>query len=147
MDSVRSAGASIRFITDGDVAAVIQAMNPEQYGIDMYISTGGAPEGVLAAAALRCIGGFMQGRLVLDTKEKCERAAKMGVADPNRLYLVEDMAKGDVLFAMSGVTDGVMLSGVKFAENYIDTDSLVMRSSSRTVRQIKARHYDKSKFS
>lgn len=143
---VRSCGASIRFITDGDVAAIIQVMSPELYGIDMYISTGGAPEGVLASAALRCIGGFMQGRLVLDTKEKQARAAKMGVFDPDRIYLAEDMAKGDVLFAMSGVTDGNMLSGVKFAENYIDTDTLVMRSSSRTVRQIKARHYDKSKF-
>jgi len=145
--SVRSTGAAIRFIMDGDVAAVIQTMTPEKYGIDLYMSIGGAPEGVLASAALRCIGGYMQGRLVLDTKEKRERAAKMGVSDPDRIYLAEEMARGDdILFAMSGVTDGNMVSGVKFAEDYIETDTIVMRSYSHTVRRISARHYNKSKF-
>lgn len=143
---IRALGAAIKFITDGDVAAVIQTQNPEKYGIDLYMSIGGAPEGVLAAAALRCIGGFLQGRLILDTKEKRERAAVMGVRDPQRIYEAGDMAKGDVLFAASGVTNGDLLAGVKFAESYIETESLVMRSSSRTVREIKARHYDKAKF-
>ncbi|KAA6404820.1 class II fructose-bisphosphatase [Candidatus Tokpelaia sp.] len=143
---IRALGAAIKFITDGDVAAVIQTQNPEKYGIDLYMSIGGAPEGVLAAAALRCIGGFLQGRLILDTKEKRARARAMGVRDPQCIYEAADMAKGDVLFAASGVTNGDLLSGVKFAESYIETESLVMRSSSRTVRGIKARHYDMAKF-
>jgi len=143
---VRALGAAIKFINDGDVAAVIQTQNPEKYGIDLYMSIGGAPEGVLAAAALRCIGGRLQGRLVLDSGEKRERAAGMGVRDPERIYEAGDMAKGDVLFAATGVTDGDMLPGVKFAPAWVETTSLVMRSSSRTVREIKARHYDMAKF-
>lgn len=146
VESVRSTGAAIKFISDGDVAVIIQTQNPEKYGIDIYMSVGGAPEGVLAAAALRCIGGFMQTRLVLDTKEKRARAAKMGVENPDRIYKIEDMAKGDVLFSATGVTEGDLLSGVKFTKSYIDTESLVMRSGSGTVREIKARHYDKAKF-
>ena len=146
IDEVRATGAAIRLIGDGDVAAVIHTTDPEETGIDIYLGTGGAPEGVLAAAALRCTGGQMQGRLILDTPEKVARAAKMGVSDPKRIYSVYDMASGDVLFAATGVTDGNMLAGVKFTRNYIETQTIVMRSSSRTVREIIARHQDLDKF-
>ena len=101
---------------------------------------------MLAAAALRCIGGQMQGRLLLDTPEKVARAAKMGITDPKKVYRIEEMARGDVLFAATGVTDGNLLAGVKFGRNSITTDTIVMRSSSRTVREIKARHQDLDKF-
>ncbi len=146
IEAVRATGAAIRLIGDGDVAGVIHTTDPDETGIDIYLGTGGAPEGVLAAAALRCTGGQMQGRLILDTPEKVERARKMGVTDPKRIYNVLDMAKGDVLFAATGVTDGNMLAGVKFGRNSITTDTIVLRSSSRTVREIKARHQDLDKF-
>ncbi|PZN54048.1 MAG: class II fructose-bisphosphatase [Proteobacteria bacterium] len=146
IEAVRSTGAAIRLIGDGDVAGVIHTTDPDETGIDIYMGIGGAPEGVLAAAALRCIGGQMQGRLVLDTPEKIERAARMGVDDPKRVYRAEDMARGDVLFAATGVTDGNMLAGVKFGRNSITTHTIVLRSSSRTVREIKARHQDLEKF-
>ena len=146
IEQVRETGVAIRLIGDGDVAGVIHTTDPEQTGIDIYIGIGGAPEGVLAAAALRCIGGQMQGRLVLDTPEKVERARKMGVEDPNRNYTMEEMAKGDVIFAATGVTDGNMLDGVHFYKDSITTHTLVMRSSSRTVREIKATHHDLTKF-
>ncbi|RFC65618.1 MULTISPECIES: class II fructose-bisphosphatase [Mesorhizobium] len=146
IQAVRETGVAIRLIGDGDVAGVIHTTNPEETGIDIYIGSGGAPEGVLAAAALRCTGGQMQGRLILDTSEKVARAAKMGIADPNRIYQVGDMARGDVVFAATGVTDGNMLSGVKFGRNAITTHTIVLRSSSRTVREIKARHQDLEKF-
>ena len=146
IEAVRGTGAAIRLIGDGDVAGVIHTTDPEETGIDIYMGTGGAPEGVLAAAALRCIGGQMQGRLMLDTPEKVARAAKMGISDPDKVYRIEEMARGDVLFAATGVTDGNMLSGVKFGSSSITTDTIVLRSSSRTVRSIKARHQDLEKF-
>ena len=146
IEAVRATGASIRLIGDGDVAGVIHTTDPDETGIDIYLGTGGAPEGVLAAAALRCIGGQMQGRLLLNTEDKIARAAKMGISDPNRVYAMEDMARGDVLFAATGVTDGNMLSGVKFGRESIQTHTIVMRSSSGTVREIKARHQDLDKF-
>ncbi|MCO5066144.1 MAG: class II fructose-bisphosphatase [Rhizobiaceae bacterium] len=146
IEAVRDTGVAIRLIGDGDVAGVIHTTNPDDTGIDIYLGSGGAPEGVLAAAALRCTGGQMQGRLLLDTPEKVARAAKMGIADPNRVYKVGDMARGDVVFAATGVTDGNMLSGVKFGRTAITTHTIVLRSSSRTVREIKARHQDMDKF-
>lgn len=146
IEEVRATGAAIRLIGDGDVAGVIHATDPEETGIDIYMGIGGAPEGVLAAAALRCIGGQMQGRLQLNTDEKIARAARMGIADPRKKYRMEDMARGDVLFAATGVTDGNMLSGVRFGRDSIQTHTIVMRSSSRTVREIKARHQDLDKF-
>ncbi len=145
--AVREAGAAIRLIGDGDVAGVIHTTDPVETGIDIYMGVGGAPEGVLAAAALRCIGGQMQGRLILDTDEKRARAARMGVEDPNRIYHMEDMASGDVLFSATGVTDGNMLMGVKFERDYIRTDTLVMRSSTGTVRRVSAKHSHSEKFS
>ncbi|TYR31027.1 class II fructose-bisphosphatase [Mesorhizobium microcysteis] len=146
IEAVRATGASIRLIGDGDVAGVIHTTDPDETGIDIYLGTGGAPEGVLAAAALRCIGGQMQGRLQLNTDDKVARAAKMGIADPNKVYAMEEMARGDVLFAATGVTDGNMLAGVKFGRDSIQTHTIVMRSSSGTVREIKARHQDLDKF-
>ena len=142
---LRGIGCGIHLIPDGDVAGVIATTNPATT-IDIYMGTGGAPEGVLAAAALRCIGGQMQGRLQLNSEEKIARAAKMGISDPNKVYTMEEMARGDVLFAATGVTDGNMLSGVKFGRDMIQTHTIVMRSSSRTVREIKARHQDLDKF-
>src|SRR5256886_10274008 len=146
IQGVRSTGAAVRLITDGDVAGVIHCATPEETGVDMYIGTGGAPEGVLAAVALRCIGGQMQIRLILDTEEKRERARKMGVADPRMIYDLEDMVRGDCLFAATGVTTGSLLSGVKFRKDVIETETVVMRSVTRTVRYIKAEHRQLDKF-
>ncbi len=146
IEEVRATGAAIRLIGDGDVAGVIHTTDPDETGIDIYMGIGGAPEGVLAAAALRCIGGQMQGRLQLNTEDKIARARKMGIEDPMRIYTMEEMASGDVVFSATGVTDGNMLSGVRFARDAIITHTIVMRSSSRTVREIKARHQDLGKF-
>jgi len=147
IEEVRATGAAIRLIGDGDVAGVIHTTDPDETGIDLYIGIGGAPEGVLAAAALRCIGGQMEGRLQLNTPEKIARAAKMGITDPTKIYRMEEMAQGDVLFSATGVTDGNLLAGVKFSRDAISTHTIVMRSSSGTVREIKARHQDLTKFS
>src|SRR6266487_277704 len=144
---VRSTGAAVRLITDGDVAGVIHCADPDNTGVDMYIGIGGAPEGVLAAAALRCIGGQMQCRLILDSEEKRERARKMGVTDPKMIYGVEDMVRGDCLFAATGVTTGSLLTGVKFSKDgVIETETVVMRSVTGTVRYIKAEHRQLDKF-
>jgi len=144
--AVRKVGATVCLITDGDVAGVIHTAQPDSTGIDIYLGIGGAPEGVLAAAALRCIGGQMQCRLVLDTEERRVRAAKMGVTDPRKRYEIEDMVKGDCLFAATGVTDGAMLRGVKFRRDIIETETVVMRSVTGTVRRILAEHRQLAKF-
>jgi fructose-1,6-bisphosphatase II / sedoheptulose-1,7-bisphosphatase len=146
IEELRGTGAAIRLISDGDVAGIIHVAEPELTGIDIYSGIGGAPEGVLAAAALRCIGGQMQGRLVISSDEQRDRARRMGVTDIDRKYELGDMARGDVLFAATGVTDGDILSGVRFAPRAIITHSVVMRSSSGTVRWIKAEHQDLEKF-
>ncbi len=144
--AVRKVGAAVSLITDGDVAGVIHTAEPDKTGIDIYLGIGGAPEGVLAAAALRCIGGQMQTRLVIDTDEKRERAAKMGIMDPRKKYQIEDMVRGDCLFAATGVTDGRMLRGVRFGHGIIETETVVMRSASGTVRRIVAEHRKLDKF-
>ncbi len=129
------------------MAGVIHCADPDNTGVDMYIGTGGAPEGVLAAVALRCIGGQMQCRLILDSEEKRDRARKMGVNDPRMIYGIEDMAHGDCLFAATGVTTGSLLSGVKFRkDDVIETETVVMRSVTGTVRTIKAEHRQLEKF-
>ena len=143
---LRETGCAIRLIGDGDVAAIIHATNPDVTGIDIYMGTGGAPEGVLAAAALRCVGGQMQGQLILDTDEKRARASRMNQDDPDKIYDLKDLAGGDCIFAATGVTDGSLLSGVKFQRNGIVTETIVMRSSSGTVREIRARHQNPDKF-
>ena len=146
IEAVRKTGASIRLITDGDVAGVIFCTEPEKTGIDLYLGIGGAPEGVLAAAALRCVGGQMQGRLILDTEEKRQRAATMGVKDPNKKYDMAEMASGDVIVCATGVTDGGMLSGVRFGPEVIETETIVYRSITGTVRRIYGEHRELSKF-
>jgi fructose-1,6-bisphosphatase II / sedoheptulose-1,7-bisphosphatase len=135
----REAGARIMLLGDGDVAGVIAAAMPEG-GIDIYMGSGGAPEGVLAAAALRCIGGQMQGRLLYEDDSQVARAREMGVRDPQHKYSVEEMAKGDVMFAATGVTSGAMLKGVRRFSGGAFTHSMVMRSKSGTVRYIEAHH-------
>ena len=137
---LREAGCRVQLIPDGDVAGVI-ATATATTGIDMYLGIGGAPEGVLAAAALRCIGGQMQGRLLFDGEdEQKERAKRMGITDLNRKYSMLEMAKGDVMFAATGVTDGAMLKGVKRWPGGASTHSIVMRSATGTVRWIEALH-------
>ncbi|MGC1326117.1 MAG: class II fructose-bisphosphatase [Xanthobacteraceae bacterium] len=145
--AVRKAGAAVSLISDGDVAGVIHTADPDKTGIDIYLGIGGAPEGVLAAAALKCIGGQMQTRLIVDTDEKRDRVAKMGIKDPRRKYEIEDMVRGDCLFAATGVTDGRMLRGVLFGKDMIETETVVMRSASGTVRWIRAEHRKLDKFS
>jgi fructose-1,6-bisphosphatase II / sedoheptulose-1,7-bisphosphatase len=137
--SVRKAGASVRLITDGDVAGVIATTDPAT-GIDIYIGQGGAPEGVLAAAALRCVGGQIQTRLVFRKDEERAKAVKLGITDFDRKYCLMDLASGDVVFSATGVTDGSMLEGVKVGRDFVTTESVVMRSATGTVRWIKARH-------
>ena len=144
--AVRKAGAAVRFITDGDVAGVIHTADPQTTGIDIYLGVGGAPEGVLAAAALACIGGQIQGRLVLDTEEKRGRAAKMGIKDPRKKYQMEDMVRGDCVFAATGVTTGSLLKGVRFREGLVETETVVMRAATGTVRWIRAEHRQLEKF-
>ncbi|MGY2052631.1 class II fructose-bisphosphatase [Methylobacterium sp. JK268] len=144
--AIRRTGAAVRLISDGDVAGVIFTTMPEETGIDIYLGIGAAPEGVLAAGALRCIGGQMQGRLILDTQEKRDRAAKMGVQDPNRRYELEDLARGDVVVALTGVTDGALVKGVRFGRQVVQTDTIVYRSHTGTVRRIQAEHRDFDKF-
>jgi fructose-1,6-bisphosphatase II / sedoheptulose-1,7-bisphosphatase len=141
LEELRSTGCAIKLISDGDIAGIIHAVNTEETGIDIYVGSGGAPEGVLAAAALRCIGGQMQGRLMLDNDDKRERARRMGITDPNRKYRTDELASGDVLFAATGVTDGFLLDGVRFRKNDVRTATVVMRSWSRTVRWITAEHH------
>jgi fructose-1,6-bisphosphatase II / sedoheptulose-1,7-bisphosphatase len=136
---IRKAGAKVKLITDGDVAGVIETTDPAT-GVDIYIGAGGAPEGVLAAAALRCVGGQMQGRLMFRNENEKARAAKWGIKDLNRKYHLHDLVSGDVVFSATGVTDGSMLRGVHRHGNFITTESVVMRSSTGTVRWIKARH-------
>ena len=136
---VREAGARIQLISDGDVAAVIATSRPDT-GVDMYMGIGGAPEGVLAAAALRSIGGQMQARLLFDEDEQRERAKRMGIDDLNKKYVLGELAKGDVMFAATGVTDGSMLKGVRRFAGGATTHSIVMRSKTGTVRIVEAQH-------
>ncbi|HEX2430557.1 MAG TPA: class II fructose-bisphosphatase [Aestuariivirgaceae bacterium] len=138
IDAIRKVGGAIRLISDGDVAGVIHTADQDT-GIDIYLGIGGAPEGVLAAAALRCIGGQMQGRLVLKKPEERERARRMGIKDPDHKFELAELASGDVMFAATGVTDGSMLPGVRFDGSHVTTHTIVMRSATGTVRWIRNR--------
>ncbi|MFN3890682.1 MAG: class II fructose-bisphosphatase [Beijerinckiaceae bacterium] len=142
----RRVGASVRLITDGDVAGVIFTAQSETTGVDIYMGTGGAPEGVLAAGALRCVGGQMQGRLILDTEAKRERALKMGVKDPKKKYDMKELASGDVIVCATGVTTGPLLKGVKFSADIVETETVIYRSVTGTVRRIQAEHREMGKF-
>ena len=135
----RAAGARIMLLPDGDVAGVVACSQPES-GIDMYIGSGGAPEGVLAAAALRCIGGQMQGRLLYEDEAQIERARAMGITDPNKKFAVDEMARGEVMFAATGVTSGAFLRGVRRTKIGAITHSIVMRSKTGTVRYVEGHH-------
>jgi fructose-1,6-bisphosphatase II / sedoheptulose-1,7-bisphosphatase len=144
--ALRRMGVGVRLISDGDVAGVIFTTKPDETGIDIYMGIGAAPEGVLAAGALRCIGGQMQGRLILDTEESISRARQMGVENPNRKYDVTDLARGDVIVAATGVTDGALIKGVKFGREVIETETVVYRSATGTVRKIYGEHRELAKF-
>jgi fructose-1,6-bisphosphatase II / sedoheptulose-1,7-bisphosphatase len=137
---LRGLGCGIKLIPDGDVAGVIAVTDPDT-GIDVYMGTGGAPEGVLAAAALRCVGGQIQGRLLFRNEDEVGRARRWGIEDLDRIYMLEDMAKGDCIFAATGVTDGSLLAGVHRRKTCITTESIVMRASSGTVRRVIAEHH------
>ena len=136
---IRSTGARIKLIPDGDVSAVI-ATSIEDSGVDIYMGIGGSPEGVLAAAALRCIGGKIYSKLVFDDEKQINRAKSMGILDPLKIYETEDLAKGDVMFSATGVTDGTLLKGVLIKNNIATTHSVVMRSKTKTLRYIHANH-------
>jgi fructose-1,6-bisphosphatase II / sedoheptulose-1,7-bisphosphatase len=136
---LRALGCGIKLIPDGDVAGVIAVTDPDT-GIDIYMGSGGAPEGVLAAAALRCVGGQIQGRLLFRNDAEIERARRWGIEDLNRIYALEDMAKGDCIFAATGVTDGSLVEGVHVRKQCMTTESIVMRASSGTIRRVRAEH-------
>ncbi len=136
---LRGIGCGIMLIPDGDVAGVIAVTDPDTT-IDIYMGQGGAPEGVLAAAALACVGGQFQGRLLFRNDDERARAAKWGVEDLDRIYLLKDLVKGDAIFAATGVTDGSLLAGVKRRKGSTTTESVVMRASTQTVRWVKGEH-------
>jgi fructose-1,6-bisphosphatase II len=136
---IRKAGARIHLITDGDVAPAIAAA-VEGSGVDMLLGIGGAPEGVLAAAALKCMGGDIQGRLVFMNDEERHRAEEMGIDDFEKVYQCEEMANGDVVFAATGVTNGDLLRGIRYYSGGAETHSIVMRSRTRTIRFVETRH-------
>jgi fructose-1,6-bisphosphatase II / sedoheptulose-1,7-bisphosphatase len=134
--SLRRVGARVLLITDGDVAGVIHTTDPET-GIDLYLGQGGAPEGVLACAALKCVGGQFQGRLVFRNDDERARAQRIGLTDFDRKYTLHELVKTDAVFAAAGVTRGAMLDGVRYEKGFVITDTLVMSSATRTVRRIK----------
>ena len=136
INSLRSVGARVYLITDGDVAGVINTADPET-GVDLYIGQGGAPEGVLACAALKCVGGQFQGRLVFRNNDERSRAAKWGITDLDRKYVLGEIVRADAIFAMTGVTNGALLDGVKLEGGFVHTHTLVMNSSTRTVREVR----------
>ena len=138
---LRALGCGIKLIPDGDVAGVIATADPET-GIDVYMGSGGAPEGVLAAAALRCVGGQIQGRLLFRNDDEIARAHRWGIDDLDRIYTLQDMAKGDCIFAATGVTDGSLLKGVHKRKNRVSTESVVMRASTGTIRRVSTEYHD-----
>ena len=139
IETIRSSGARIKMIDDGDVSAVISSVI-DSSNINMYYGIGGAPEGVLAAAALQCLGGSIEGQLIFYNDKEILRAKKTGITDLDRFYSLDDLAQGDIMFSATGVTDGTMLKGVKITKNYADTHSIVMRSKTGTIRHINGEH-------
>jgi len=136
---LRAAGASVRLITDGDVAGVIHCTEPEKTGIDIYMGSGGAPEGVLAAAALRCIGGQLFGRLLFRNDDERARAERAGITEPDRIYGCDDMVAGDAIFAATGVTDGSLVAGVRHGRGWVETETLLLSARDRSVRRVSCR--------
>ena len=139
IEIIRSTGARIKMIDDGDVSAVISSVLISS-SIDMYYGIGGAPEGVLAAAALQCIGGNLEGQLLFNNEDEIKRAEKTGIKDQNKIYQLNDLATGDIVFSATGVTDGTMLKGIKITKNSAETHSIVMRSKTGTIRHINGEH-------
>ncbi|MBF9020965.1 MULTISPECIES: class II fructose-bisphosphatase [unclassified Roseobacter] len=140
ISEIRGTGASIRLITDGDVAGVIHTAEANLTGIDMYMGQGGAPEGVLAAAALKCMGGQMWGRLLFRNEDERARAAKAGITDFERVYTRDEMVTEDVIFAATGVTSGSILSGIKREPGWLTTETILMRSKTGSIRRMSYRH-------
>lgn len=136
VDELRETGCAIRLITDGDVAGVMHCAEPDKTGIDMYMGAGGAPEGVLAAAALKCMGGQIQGRLMFRNDDEIGRAHKAGITDLNAKYALNDMCRDDVIFAATGVTDGSILRGARRDGQYLETETILMRSRTGSVRRL-----------
>jgi fructose-1,6-bisphosphatase II / sedoheptulose-1,7-bisphosphatase len=139
IDEVRSTGAAIRLITDGDVAGVMHCAESEKTGIDIYMGSGGAPEGVLAAAALKCMGGQIEGRLLFRNDDERARAAKAGITDLDRIYRGDEMVSQDVIFAATGVTGGTLLPGIRREPGWVTTETLLMRSKTGSVRRMQYR--------
>jgi fructose-1,6-bisphosphatase II / sedoheptulose-1,7-bisphosphatase len=137
---VRATGAAIRLITDGDVAGVMHCADPARTGIDMYMGSGGAPEGVLAAAALKCMGGQIFGKLIFRNEDEKARARKAGITNFDRVYTRDDMVTGDVIFAATGVTDGSLLPGIKREIGYVTAETILMRSKTGSVRRMTYRN-------
>ena len=137
---IRATGAAIRLITDGDVAGVMHCAEPEKTGIDMYMGSGGAPEGVLAAAALKCMGGQIMGRLLFRNDDERGRATKAGITDFDRVYTRDDMVTSDVIFAATGVTDGSLMPGIKREAGYVTAETILMRSKTGSVRRMQYRN-------
>ncbi len=133
---LRETGARIRLITDGDVAGVIHCTDPAKTGIDMYMGSGGAPEGVLAAAALKCLGGQIQGRLLFRNDDERGRAAKAGITDLDQIYRLDELVSNDVIFAATGVTDGSIVKGAQRDGDYLETETILMRSKTGSVRRL-----------
>ena len=140
IEQVRGTDAAIRLITDGDVAGVIHCAEAQKTGIDMYMGEGGAPEGVLAASALKCMGGQMWGRLIFRNDDERGRATKAGITDFNRIYSKDDMVTQDVIFAATGVTDGSILAGIKREPGFLETETILMRSKTGSVRRMQYRN-------
>ena len=139
LEVIRSTGARVKMIGDGDVSAVISSVINSS-NIDMYYGIGGAPEGVLAAAALQCIGGSIEGKLLFYNDDEVMRAKKIGITDLDKIYSLKDLASGDIMFSATGVTDGTMLKGIKITKDYAETHSIVMRSKTGTIRHINGEH-------
>ncbi len=142
IEEIRSTGARIRLITDGDVAGVIHCAEAAKTGIDMYMGSGGAPEGVLAAAALKCMGGQMLGRLLFRNDEEKKRAAKAGIKDLDKTYTRDEMVTADVIFAATGVTDGSIVRGARRDREYLETETILMRSKTGSVRRLFYRQHN-----
>lgn len=140
IEDIRSTGAAIRLISDGDVAAIMHCTDPKRTGIDMYMGIGGAPEGVLAAAALRCMGGQMQGRLMFRNQAEKDRAKHSGITDFNRIYDRTDLVQDHVIFAATGVTSGSLLQGIQRHVDYFEADTLLLRSKTGSLRRMRYRH-------
>ncbi len=140
ISEVRSTGASIRLISDGDVAGIMHCTDSATTGIDMYMGTGGAPEGVLAAAALKCMGGQMEGRLLFRNDAELQRATETGISDPDRIYTRQDMVADHVIFAATGVTDGSLLRGIRRASGWLEAETILLRSKTGSRRRMRYRH-------